>query len=116
MEQQRETGNRMIGWGALISEASIPVSGSPLSLMISLRVAGGSPRWRVAGVSIQSSMIGSALCPPSSVIDAAICSLKVAGGGLPLIWSSVSLAHWSTCQPASWFSPPANWPTVQLIN
>ena len=31
----------MIGWGALISEAYIPVSGLPLIVMISLRVAGG---------------------------------------------------------------------------
>ncbi|MEY3109329.1 MAG: hypothetical protein RL079_14, partial [Verrucomicrobiota bacterium] len=47
---QRETGNRMTGWGALISEASIPVSGLPLSVMNSFRVAGGSPRCQVAGL------------------------------------------------------------------
>ena len=80
---QGETGNPMIGRGALISGAYIPVSGLPLIVMISLRVAGGSPGWPVAGLfhSVLHSVLNAALHsdlrdrfrPPSSVIDSVIC-------------------------------------------
>ena len=111
---QRETGNRMIGWGALTSEAYIPVSGLPLIVMISLRVAGGSPRWQVAGTppsvirplsSILSSVIQSVLhsvlnaalhsvlhsflrdrfSPLSSVIDSAIHSAALCRDAVPTL-------------------------------
>ena len=76
--EQRETGNRMIGWGAHFQVSGLghrdPGPGDQVqvagnlpfvldSVLPPLRVAGGSPRWQVAGV-------------PPSVIDSVICHLS----------------------------------------
>jgi hypothetical protein len=57
----------------------------------SFRVPGDSPRWRVAGLihsalhavlnAALNSVLRGLICPPSSVIDSAIDSFQVAGGG-----------------------------------
>ena len=99
---QRETGNRMIGWGAHFQVSGLshqaPGTGAQVQVRVQeirllssvidsaisrFRVAGGSPGWPVAGLfhSVLHSVLNAALHsdlrdrfrPPSSVIDSVIC-------------------------------------------
>jgi hypothetical protein len=102
--EQRETGNRMIGWGAHFQVSGLghrdPGAGDQVqvagnlpfvldSVLPPLRVAGGSPRWQVAGV-------------PPSVIDSVICHLSSTLSSIHFGWQVAAPGgRWRVFRPLS---------------